>query len=285
MDLGLDGRVYLVTGGSRAAAEPAAGAVPADPAPPGRLIAAARDRFGRLHGTLISVGGSLSGTVATTTDEAWRSAFEIVFLGAIRLARILAADLGGTGDGSAAAGSVTGAGRLDRLRAGLLGAGAARGTGHLQRLFPAWPGWSRRSPRNSARPGSGSTRCCRSGSPPTGSGNLMPCAETRTRYAPACALPRRVLHHRRDDPRRRRCHQLGLSTQPPARLPRSGFVCNPAAGTTDRSAKEFQVSERAVVLRPPSDGRKRRARAMAPSAARSRTRSRWRGRSAGWLRR
>jgi 3-oxoacyl-[acyl-carrier protein] reductase len=150
MDLGLDGRVYLVTGGSRglgfaaaqalvadgarvmlsapheataasavarlaqdaAAAEPAAWAVAdnADPATPGRLIAAARDRFGRLDGALISVGGSPSGTVATTTDEQWRSAFESVFLGAVRLARILAADLGGAGDGREAAGSVTGAG-------------------------------------------------------------------------------------------------------------------------------------------------------------------------------
>ena len=110
MDLGLDGRVYLVTGGSRglgfaaaralvadgarvvlsaphegtassavahlahnaAAAEPAAWVIAdnADPATPGRLIAAARDRFGRLDGALISVGGSPSGTVATTTDEA-----------------------------------------------------------------------------------------------------------------------------------------------------------------------------------------------------------------------
>jgi 3-oxoacyl-[acyl-carrier protein] reductase len=88
MDLGLDGRVYLVTGGSRglgfaaaqalvadgarvvlsaphegtassavarlakdaAVAEPAAWVIAdnADPATPGRLIAAARDRFGRL---------------------------------------------------------------------------------------------------------------------------------------------------------------------------------------------------------------------------------------------
>ena len=144
MDLGLEGRVYLVTGGSRglgfaaaqalvadgarvvlsaphegtassavarlaqnaAAAEPAAWVIAdnADPATPGRLIAAARDRFGRLDGALISVGGSPSGTVATTTDEQWRSAFESVFLGAVRLARILAADLGGAG------GSVTGTG-------------------------------------------------------------------------------------------------------------------------------------------------------------------------------
>ena len=53
---------------------------------------------------LISVGGSPPGTVAATTDEAWRSAFESVFLGAVRLARVLAADLGGTGDGGAATG-------------------------------------------------------------------------------------------------------------------------------------------------------------------------------------
>ncbi len=82
----------------------------ADPATPGRLIAAARDRFGRLDGALISVGGSPSGTVATTTDEAWRSAFESVFLGAVRLARVLAADLGGGDDGDAVAGSRIGAG-------------------------------------------------------------------------------------------------------------------------------------------------------------------------------
>ena len=56
------------------------------------------------------MGGSPPGTVAATTDEAWRSAFESVFLGAVRLARALAADLGGTGDGGAVGGSLTGAG-------------------------------------------------------------------------------------------------------------------------------------------------------------------------------
>src|SRR5437660_4459243 len=149
MDLGLRGRVYLVTGGSRglgfaaaqalvadgarvvlsapheatassaaarlapdAAADVVAWVVAdnADPATPGRLVAAARDRFGRLDGALISVGGSPPGTVAATTDEAWRSAFESVFLGAVRLARALVADLGGTGDGGAVGGSLTGAG-------------------------------------------------------------------------------------------------------------------------------------------------------------------------------
>jgi 3-oxoacyl-[acyl-carrier protein] reductase len=145
MDLGLRDRVYLVTGGSRglgfaaaqalvadgarvllsaphkatassavarlapdAAADVAAWLVAdnADPATPDRLIAAARDRFGRLDGALISVGGSPPGTVATTTDDAWRSAFESVFLGAVRLARALAADL----DGHAAPGSLGGTG-------------------------------------------------------------------------------------------------------------------------------------------------------------------------------
>jgi 3-oxoacyl-[acyl-carrier protein] reductase len=160
MDLGLRDRVYLVTGGSRglgfaaaqalvadgarvvlsapheatassaaarlaqdaAAADPVAWVVAdnADPATPGRLIGAARDRFGRLDGALMSVGGSPPGTVATTTDDAWRSAFESVFLGAVRLARILAADLNGTDldgtdlnggdDGHAGTGSLTGTG-------------------------------------------------------------------------------------------------------------------------------------------------------------------------------
>ncbi|MGI8450325.1 MAG: SDR family oxidoreductase [Streptosporangiaceae bacterium] len=56
-------------------------------------MTAARDRFGRLDGALISVGGSPGGTLADTGDDAWRAAFESVFLGAIRLARALAADL------------------------------------------------------------------------------------------------------------------------------------------------------------------------------------------------
>ena len=138
MDLGLRDRVYLVTGGSRglgfaaaetliadgarvvlsapheatasaAAARLAQNSATAgtaswvaadnsDPATPGRLIAAANERFGRLDGALISAGGTPAGTVATTTDEAWRSAFESVFLGAVRLARVLAADRGGPSD-------------------------------------------------------------------------------------------------------------------------------------------------------------------------------------------
>ena len=164
MDLGLRDRAYLVTGGSRGLGFAAARALVADgarvllsapsestaaaavarlaqdhgpgaaawaiadnadPATPDQLIAAARDRFGRLDGALISVGGSPGGTVADTGDDAWRSAFESVFLGAVRLARILAAeldgrdldgtdlnstDLNGGDDGRAGTGSLTGTG-------------------------------------------------------------------------------------------------------------------------------------------------------------------------------
>jgi 3-oxoacyl-[acyl-carrier protein] reductase len=149
MDLGLRDRVYLVTGGSRglgfaaaealvaegarvvlsaphqataaaaaarlahnaAAADTATWIVAdnADPATPDRLLAAAKDRFGRLDGALISVGGTPTGTIATTTDQAWRSAFESVFLGAIRLTRVLAAHLGGS-QGGPVTGPITGTG-------------------------------------------------------------------------------------------------------------------------------------------------------------------------------
>lgn len=122
MDLDLTDRVFLVTGGARGlgrataeclvaegarvvlsgrSEESLAAAVAelgeeqalalvadnADPATPARLLAAARDRWGRVDGALVSVGGPPPGTVATTTDEQWTSAFETVFLGAVRLAR------------------------------------------------------------------------------------------------------------------------------------------------------------------------------------------------------
>lgn len=128
MDLGLKDRVYVVTGATRglgnatarelvadgakvvltgrdektvaeAAAElgPNAAGVAADNAEPAAadgLIAAAREHFGRFDGVLISVGGPAPGFVADNTDEQWQSAFESVFLGAVRLARSAAAELG-----------------------------------------------------------------------------------------------------------------------------------------------------------------------------------------------
>jgi 3-oxoacyl-[acyl-carrier protein] reductase len=132
MDLGLADRVFIITGGARglgrATAEvlvaegarvvlsgrteeslDSAAAVlgrdggdhatyvvgdNADPALPGRLISTARERWGRLDGALISVGGPPTGTVASTTDDQWTAAFEAVFLGGVRLAREVAATLG-----------------------------------------------------------------------------------------------------------------------------------------------------------------------------------------------
>ncbi|MEW1634796.1 SDR family oxidoreductase [Streptomyces sp. NPDC093801] len=128
MDLGLKDRVYIVTGATRGlgfasarelaaegakvlltgrdgerAAAAAAGLGPdavglaadnSDPGSAGRLVAEAKARFGRLDGILISVGGPAPGVAADNTDEQWAAAFESVFLGAVRLARAAAAELG-----------------------------------------------------------------------------------------------------------------------------------------------------------------------------------------------
>lgn len=128
MDLGLNGRVYLLTGASsglgfataqclvadgakvvisargldRVAAavahlgeESAAGVTAdlTDPATPQRLIDEARARFGRIDGALLSVGGPPRGGVSQITDDQWRRSFETVFLGAARAARTVAAAL------------------------------------------------------------------------------------------------------------------------------------------------------------------------------------------------
>src|SRR5690349_18246192 len=129
MDLGLDGRVYIVTGGSgglgRATAdalvadgarvvvsgrsketvdaavqelgtEVATGVVAdnADPGTPDRLLDAARATYGRLDGALISVGGPPAGPVLDTADEDWQRAVESVFLGGLRLGRDIGRELG-----------------------------------------------------------------------------------------------------------------------------------------------------------------------------------------------
>jgi 3-oxoacyl-[acyl-carrier protein] reductase len=64
-----------------------------DPGTPARLIAAAREGFGRLDGALISVGGPPTGTVSSTSDADWETAFGSVFLGAVRIAREVCAAL------------------------------------------------------------------------------------------------------------------------------------------------------------------------------------------------
>ncbi len=127
MDLELRDRVFIVTGGARglgratadclvaegarvvlsgrsqdtldAAASALGDAVVtvvgdnADPATPGRLLEAARARWGRLDGALISVGGPPRGSAMAVTDEQWTAAFGAVFLGAVRLAREIGSEL------------------------------------------------------------------------------------------------------------------------------------------------------------------------------------------------
>jgi 3-oxoacyl-[acyl-carrier protein] reductase len=119
MDLGLAGKVFVVTGGSRGLGRACAEALSAegaslvvsarsedavadtaralgctgvagdlaDPETPRRLVHAALSSFGRLDGALISVGGPPAGAALSLSDEQWRSAFDSVFLGAVRLSR------------------------------------------------------------------------------------------------------------------------------------------------------------------------------------------------------
>src|SRR5262245_58949870 len=127
MDLGLDGRVYVLTGASRGLGFATAQCLVADGArvvissrdegrvaatvdilnasgdgkavgvvadlketdAPQKIIDKAHAEFGRLDGALISVGGPPRTTAAQATDEQWREAFETVFLGGVRAARVV----------------------------------------------------------------------------------------------------------------------------------------------------------------------------------------------------
>lgn len=123
MELGLSGRVYVVSGGSRGLGYASAEALVAEgarvvlcardearvaeaavalggpdhaigiagdlaaPATADTLVAAAVARYGRLDGAVVSVGGPPPGHVEDVSDEVWRTAFESIFLGPLRLAR------------------------------------------------------------------------------------------------------------------------------------------------------------------------------------------------------
>ena len=96
----------------------------ADPTAPERLVAAARERFGRLDGAAISVGGPPAGGVLEVTDEAWSTAFESVFLGAVRLGREIGRELGEGGSiafvlSSSVKAPIPGLGISNGLRPGL----------------------------------------------------------------------------------------------------------------------------------------------------------------------
>jgi 3-oxoacyl-[acyl-carrier protein] reductase len=137
MDLGLSERVYVISGGSRGlglataqvlvdegarvvvlarAPEAVDAAVQrlgsaavglsadlGDPASADGAVDLAVSRFGRLDGGLISVGGPPPGSVLSTTDDQWRTSFETVFLGSLRLARALCAGIRAHGDPHAGA--------------------------------------------------------------------------------------------------------------------------------------------------------------------------------------
>ena len=98
----------------------------ADPESPRELVDVAVERFGRLDGALISVGGPARGTAAGVSDDQWRDAFETVFLGSVRAARTFASALPEGGAiglvlSTSARAPIPGLGLSNGLRPGLAG--------------------------------------------------------------------------------------------------------------------------------------------------------------------
>ncbi|MEQ4305651.1 SDR family oxidoreductase [Plantactinospora sp. B6F1] len=162
MDLGLADRVYVLTGASKGLGLATARALVADGArvvisarnrdqvaeaagllgPEDRVVGLAADlaapdtatrlvdtavqRFGRLDGGLVSVGGPPPGSAAQATDAQWRDSFETVFLGTVRVARTIAAALPAGGAlglvlSSSVRAPIPGLGISNGLRPGLAG--------------------------------------------------------------------------------------------------------------------------------------------------------------------
>jgi 3-oxoacyl-[acyl-carrier protein] reductase len=131
VDLGLAGRAYVVTGGTRGLGFATAQALVADgarvlvssrsadhvteavlalgplarglvadnadPKTPQRLVNECLAEHGRLDGAVVSVGGPPPTAALGASDEQWRASFESVFLGAVRTCRAVATHLTGGG--------------------------------------------------------------------------------------------------------------------------------------------------------------------------------------------
>lgn len=127
MDLGLSGRTYVVTGGTRGLGRAAADALVGEGAnvvvcsrsrdhvdeaigalgeraagvavdlrdddAPARLVAAARESFGGIHGAFVSHGGPSAGRAADLDADTLRDALELATVAPIRLVREVAAVL------------------------------------------------------------------------------------------------------------------------------------------------------------------------------------------------